>query len=193
MVKFSEGECMKAWKAKLPLGLVLFFSGVLLVVYGGAQLLVLSTPLIVAGLMLLATVPRGKKRDEMPNGVAAVGVVAFFASIALAFVGTIQGELSLRAFTSSVGWYLTVLGVLALAGLCLSILVIRGVSSKYLWFALIGYWISMLFFSFIRDFVVMNYIVGTPFYPLLFPTYVYAAGCIIYFLTKKPRQYFQLC
>jgi hypothetical protein len=181
---------MKAWKAKFYLGLALLFSGILLIIYRGSQLLVLGTPLVVAGLVLLTTVPHGKKKDEMPSGVAAVGVLAFFASMAFTFVGIIQGELSLRAFTSSVGWYLAVLGVLALAGLSLSILVIRGVSSKYLWFALMGYWISMLFFSFIRDFILMGYLVGTPFYPFLFPTYVYAASGIIYFLTKKPRQYY---
>jgi len=182
---------VKAEKIELSFGATLFLAGILLLFYGGVQSPVFSLPLIVAGLVLLATVPHGNARYERPLGVRIVGFLVLLDALAFTALGLTVGTLSVME-QMGLGSYATSLAILALAGLCLSIVVLRGVSSKSLWFALMTYWVSILAFSFILDFIVTSYTINIIFYVKFFPTYVYAAICFVYFLTEKPREYFRV-
>lgn len=138
---------------------------------------------------------------DTPVGVRIVGYIALFGSVALgllAWIGSFAGGVGMAGNTSGIPlrvlWLVASFSVFALVGLCLSIAVLRGWSSKYLWYALMVYWISLLAFSFVRDLtnfenIAWN-IMDLGFATLILPTYVYSACCIGYFLSRKPRQYF---
>jgi hypothetical protein len=137
---------------------------------------------------------------EKPFGVRIVGYIALFGSIGLGMLAWIT------AVVAGIGWYghtgiptrvlwlSTSLAILALVGLILSIAILRGLSSKYLWYALLVYWVSLLVFFLARDLtnfeniarMITDIIVDI----LVLPPYIYSVSCIAYFLTKKPRQYF---
>jgi len=194
-------------KNRLFLGASLLFSGIVLYALYGHHVLILSIPLGLAGLVLLATVAQGKRPDlRKPAGVTAIGVFALLGSTGLGYYVYLASALSgIGSFgfasagtfgISTAALFMSSLTVFAFSGLVLSILVLRGVSSKYLWYAMMMYWISLLAFSFVRDVVSLDYYLRGFWLPsfLVFflPTYIYPAICIVYFLTKKPRQYFHL-
>jgi hypothetical protein len=197
---------LAAWKARLSLGAALFLAGIFLLLYQWNFMIIFSLPLIVSGLLLLATLAHGKTTDlKKPAGVTIAGAFALLSSIGLGLLSYFAVILASVGFSSSPSDYAfhvfssfsLPLAVLALSGLFLSIVVLRGLSSKYLWYILMAYWISLLAFSSAWVFTSFGSI-GSPsltIYSLaifVLPTYVYTASCIAYFSTKKPRQYFHL-
>lgn len=188
---------------RLSLGAALVLASIILTVAGRCHYS-FTIPLGILGLVLLPTLAPIKTTDlKKPAGVDAIGLFTFLSSlglgylsimaIALANVGFSTGPSGISETTS-----MLVLSywVFALAGLLLSILVLRGLSSKHLWYVLMAYWILFLAYSFVRDFAWFHYYARSFWLPTFLiyclPTYVYPAICIPYFLTKKPRQYFHL-
>lgn len=197
---------LTAWKIRLSSGVALFLAGIFLLFYHWSFMIVFSLPLIVAGLLLLATLAHGKATDlKKPAGVTVVGVFALLGSIGLGLLSYFAVILASVGFSSSPSDYTlhvflsfsVPLAVFALSGLFLSIVVLRGLASKYLWYILMAYWASLLAFSSAWVFSSFG-IIGSPsltIYSLgifVLPTYVYSVSCIAYFSTKKPRQYFHL-
>lgn len=188
-------------------GAALLLTGILLFVIS-RHLLIFSILLGLAGLILLATLAHGKTTDlRKPTGVTAVGVFVLLCSIGLGYfifmiialsgIGSFgYSSAGISAISEGTSLFILSLTVFALSGLLLSIIVLRGLSSKYLWYCLMAYWISLLAYSFVRDFTSLDYYAQSfwlPYLPIfLLPTYIYPAICIAYFLTKKPRQYFHL-
>jgi uncharacterized membrane protein len=139
---------------------------------------------------------------KKPVGVTIVGVLVLLGSFVLGLLSYLGFIWSVMGGYPSFGiepnaWSLFIFSIFfALAGLSLSIVVFQNVSSKYLWRALMAYWISLIVIAFIQDStnsLVINYIRVAPIFPIWYlPTYVIPIGCIAYFLTKKPRQYYHL-
>jgi hypothetical protein len=197
---------LAAWKVRLSLGIALFLAGIFLLFYQWYVMITFSLLLIVAGLLLLATLTHSKATDlKKPAGVTVVGVFALLGSIGLGLLSYFAVILASVGFSSSPSDYAfhvflsfsLPLAVFALVGLFLSIVVLRGLASKYLWYILMAYWASLLAFSSAWVFTSFGNI-GSPsltIYSLaifVLPTYVYTASCIAYFSAKKTRQYFHL-
>jgi hypothetical protein len=90
------------------------------------------------------------------------------------------------------------LAALAVASFCCAFFVLRGSSSKFLWYALNGVWVALLAYS-----LTLHYQFWTTYYNVFAQAYsgvvvimvlaapiAYSVCCIAYFLTKKPRRYF---
>ena len=182
-------------------GAALVLASIILIVDGGYHSS-FTIPLGILGLVLLPTLaPIKTKGFKKPTGVDAIGLFTFLFSLvlvwlsymvlALASVGFSTGPSGISEFTSL---FILSYRVFALTGLLLSILVLRGLSSKHLWYVLMAYWILLLAYSFVRDFASVYYYARSFWLPsfLIYclPTYVYPTICIPYFLTKKPKQYF---
>ena len=191
---------METWTLKLLLGAILLFVGILLPCFKLSYFFY-GTLLIIAGLVLLATLPEGSTDLRKPAGVAIVGVFALLGSMGLSYFSlfgisglTIGGEgFSSGLLFTVFFWYYFPMSVFALSSLFLSIVILRGVSSKYLWYALMAYWILLFSYSLFRDFTANAFgVLGSVLPMWLFSTTIYPAVCIAYFLTKKPRQYFHL-
>jgi hypothetical protein len=195
---------LEKWTLKLLLGGILLFTGVLLP-YFIISYFFFGILLITAGLVLLATLPERATDLRKPVGVTAIGVFALFGSMGLSFfslytisaltIGGIGGSISPYSglLFSVFVWHYLPVGVFALSSLFFSIVILRGVSSKHLWYALMTYWILLLGYSLFRDFTTNALgALGSVFSIWLFSTTVYPAVSIAYFLTKKPRQYFHL-
>jgi hypothetical protein len=189
---------LETWTLKLLLGAILLFAGVLLS-YFILSYFFFGILLVIAGLVLLATLPEGAT-DLRPVGVTAVGVFALLGSMGLSLFSlytitalTIGGQPFWGLLFSLFVWYYIPVGVFALSSLFFSIVILRGVSSKHLRHALMAYWILLLGYSLFRDFTTNAFgALGSVFPMWFFSTTVYPAVCIAYFLTKKPRQYFHL-
>ena len=190
-------------KGRLFLGATLLLSGIFVLVFM-RWLEIVGIPVVIAGLVLLATVPKGTTDLKKPTAVTLVGVFTLIGSIGLGLLASVV--VMFEAIGSS-PWgpgmalntwlVLLSLGIFSLSGLFLSIVILQGVSSKYLWFALMAYWISIIAFSFIRDlndpYKGLSFFLGVPRFVIWnLPTYICPSVCIVYFLTKKIRQYFHL-
>ena len=188
---------------RLLLGAALVLASIILIVDGGYHSS-FTIPLGILGLVLLPTLTPIKTKDfKKPAGVDAIGLFTFLFSLGLGFlssmalalasVGFSTGPSGISEFTSL---FILSYWVFALAGLLLSILVLRGLSSKHLWYILMTYWILLLAYSFARDFASFYYYARSFWLPsfLIYclPTYVYPAICIPAFLTKKLRHHFHL-
>jgi hypothetical protein len=190
---------LETWTLKLLLGAILLFVGVLLS-YFVLSYFFFGILLVIAGLVLLAALPEGATDLRKPVGVAIVGVFALLGSMGLSYFSlftvtalSIGNQPFLGLLFSLFVWYYLPVGVFALSSLFLSIVILRGVSSKHLWYALMAYWILLLGYSLFRDFTTNAFgALGSVFPIWFFSTTVYPAVCIAYFLTKKPRQYFHL-
>ena len=180
---------METWTLKLLLGIILFFSGVLLACFISSSFF-FGILLIMASLVVLATIPKGAKELQQPTKMEFIGVIALLGSMGLGFCSLFALAFSAigGGYPHEGGFIATFLifpvpiGIFALLGLFLSIVVIRGISSKKLWYILMAYWISLIPFTlfwsvFFRGFTLILI------YPVL---------CIAYFLTDKPRRYFHL-
>ena len=142
-----------------------------------------------------------KTNFEKPKGVTIVGVLVLLGSFGLGllsylgFIWSIVGGFGVGVEPNA--WLLLIFLIFfALAGLSLSIVVFQNVSSKYLWHALMAYWISLIVIALIQD-STNSYVVKlhrfAPIFSIWYlPTYVIPVGCIAYFLTRKPRQYFNI-
>ncbi len=181
---------MKASKLVLLFGAVLSFVVAICIVVFTPQILA-SIYSVVIGIMLLAFLPKGTTNSRQPAGMESIGVIALLGSIGLGFCSLFavawsaigggyphEGEVPLVFFLFPLS-----IGIFALSGLFLSILVLRGVSSKKLWYILMAYWILLIPFSLFWSFFSFGGFILIPIYPVL---------CIAYFSTDKPKQYFHL-
>jgi hypothetical protein len=185
-------------------GAVLLLLGLYFLLEGGTLTLAFSIPIIIAAVIVLGTSFKAETLPaERPIGVIVAGYIFLFGSIALGLRGYMQGILSGVGMaglnwepSAYFKWTLMLTAVFAFAGLFLSIIVIRGVSSKYVWYALMAYWSSFLIFSLARDLSNLENVVrnagSSVFYILVLPPYVYGITCATYFLTNKPRKYFHI-
>jgi len=188
---------------RLLWGVALVLASIILII-DGKPLSDFSMPLGIAGLALLATLAPIKTTDlKKPAGVDAIGLFTFLFSVGLGFLSYVAWAIAgvglgtaYSGITSVTSLFILSYVVFALAGLLLSILVLRGLSLKHMWHILMAYWILLLAYSCVRDFINFYYYTRSFWLPSTFfyylPTYVYPAVCIPYFLTKKPRQYFRL-
>jgi hypothetical protein len=130
----------------------------------------------------------------IPQGVKSVGFFTLAGSAGLLIFTGLAAETS-NPFTLFdkllfVSWALFVF-----AGFTLSFFLLSGYTSKRLWYASISFWISILIFWLWFD---LRNISGTwrgityGQYWLILGPIAYSVCCIAYFLTKTPRQYFQL-
>jgi len=85
----------------------------------------------------------------------------------------------------------------AAPGFVLSAMLLIGFSSKRLWYALMSFWVLLLVFWLGIDFTAYFGSLSSIFQRisesssvLIFGPIVYSACCIVYFLTKGPKQYF---
>ncbi|MCW4023722.1 MAG: hypothetical protein NWF01_01640 [Candidatus Bathyarchaeota archaeon] len=182
----------KVRKIGLLTGLSLSLIGIYHIISFPWYGIVVGILILILGLILIAIAPEGKKEPRtQPNGVTLFGYVAFFSSL---IVGFFSYMMVIFGFGVSRGLYLIwFLGFFALTSLPLSILVLRKVCSKYLWHAIMVFLSALLVLSFIRDLVwkIIPVAANQPeFYYFVLPTYIFSISFIIYFLTKKTRQYY---
>ena len=145
---------METWTLKLLLGIILFFSGVLLACFISSSFF-FGILLIMASLVVLATLPTGAKEMQQPAKMEFIGVIALLGSMGLGFCSLFALAFSAigGGYPHEGGFLATFLifpvpiGIFALLGLFLSIVVIRGISSKKLWYILMAYWISLIPFT----------------------------------------------
>ena len=75
------------------------------------------------------------------------------------------------------------------------VLLVSDIRSRFLWYSLIAYWV-VLFVYFVWVYYPYYWLfeLHPPFYIslLLLTPFVYIVGSLIYFLTKKPREYFSM-
>jgi MFS family permease len=180
---------LEAWTRKLLLGIVLLFAGVLLACFMSSYFF-FGILLVMASLVVLATLPKGAEELQQPAKMESIGVIALVGSMGLGFCSLFALAFSAvgGGYPNEGGYLFTFLifpfsiGIFALLGLFLSIVVIRGVSSKKLWYVLMAYWIALVPFALFWSRLFFGFML----------ILIYPVLCIAYFLTDKPRQYFHL-
>ena len=177
----------KSWFL-LILSMAFFLAAIYLVVFT-PQILASIYPVAI-GLVLLAFVPKTPTDSQQQERMEHIGVIALLASIGLGFCSLFAVAFSAigggypheGGFSVASLLFPLPIGIFALLGLFLSIVVLRGVSSKKLWYILMTYWISLIPFS----------IFWSLFFSGFMLILIYPVPCIVYFTTDKPRQYFHL-
>ncbi len=180
---------------RLSLGTILVIAGIIFLLTASYGFLFYTFNLLLGvlfsfvGLVLITTSPRGSN-EAPPDGVRLFGAIVFLGCLGSAVLTYMQGIFGMYSYQ---GWYYVWQAFLIITGLFLSILVFKRVSSKYFWHGLLAYLVLLLVFSLFRDFTVglIPLDVSQPmFYLLVLPSYMVSSSFIVYFLTKKPRQYF---
>lgn len=170
-------------------GIILLFAGVLLAGFMPSYFF-FGILLIIAGIVVLATLPKVAADSKQAAENEPVGVIALLGSIGLGLCTLFAVAWSAigGGYPHEGGFQIAFLlfplpiGIFALLGLFLSILVIRGVSSRKLWFILMAYWIVLIPFSLSWSFFFGGFI-----FILIYPV-----TCILYFLSDRPKQYFHV-
>jgi hypothetical protein len=183
-------------KIKLSLSAIVIVAGLILTV-GGLFLGVLGfvfwgVLLLFLRVILLATKPKAPKNAtdvSMPQpswvrvfgGAILIGsvLIFFWVFLTLAF-----------GFVNAGVFYII---CLVIAGLILSLFTFKRTNSKWLWHAIMVYLFSVFAFSIAWDLVMnpLSYL-GPSSYLIALPLFLFSLGFIVYFLTKKPRQYFHV-
>ncbi len=202
-----------ASRVYLALGAFLVVVGVYLFFFGG--LIIFAIPIIGAGIVLLTIRSRENQKTTgrtRPSGVLVVGLLSLLSSFPLGLLALITlvlhfvGGAGLRIVITPLEW-LPILtpAFLGLFAFVTSILLLVGTSSKYLWFAMIAFWVILLAFFACWDYTiwrsygldwifrggrleVWNY---TQIIVSLLPL-AYGIGCLLYFQTAKVKQYFHV-
>jgi hypothetical protein len=151
---------------------------------------------------------------KRPIGVTIVAVLTLLSSFALAFLFLIFWAVSvvgmgpgLPLTFSNLPFYLSLL--FAFFAFACSIAIISRATSKYLWYSSLAYWIALSAYfvwayTYMRVWQYMFYLEGGQAWfswynilsyariALLPLPFIYAIGCLAYFLTKNPREYFHV-
>jgi hypothetical protein len=157
---------------------------------------------------LLLEFPDGVKSAAMPTGVSLVSALAMFSSFVFGFFA-----FAIEAFSGSFLMFrsnsvnplflqlmVLLLAILSVASFGASFAVLRGSSSKYLWFSMLAVWSGLLAYSFVFHVQFWtafgasssNVYSEAAVVLVLVAPFIYSVCCIAYFLTQKPRRYFHL-
>jgi len=132
--------------------------------------------LIVAGFTLLSTLVWG------------------YAILLAVTLPTSLGKSGWPLLTLSNLWFYLAL-FFGLSALVFFVLLVSDIRSRFLWYSLIAYWV-VLFVYFVWVYYPYYWLfeLHPPFYIslLLLTPFVYIVGSLIYFLSKKPREYFSI-
>ncbi|MEM3627443.1 MAG: hypothetical protein QXZ25_05395 [Candidatus Bathyarchaeia archaeon] len=149
-----------------------------------------------------------------PKGVTVVAALTLLSAFALAFLFFVFWAVSvvgmghgLPLTFSSLPFYLPL--SFAFFGFAFAAAILRGATSKFLWYSSLLYWIALfLYFVWAYTYMAvwhyMFYLEGgedwfswyniLSYSRILFlpSPFIYAIGCLTYFLTKTPRKYFNI-
>ena len=210
---------MKALTLNSLLGIVLLLVGVFFLFFGS---LFFSVPLLVAGLVLLLVKRSGSENaeaEEKPVGVIIVAVLTLFASFGLVFLSLVLFFLNFvgGAFASAgAGPWIDLQNMyvlfpplfallFALFSFIASILMLAGVRSKHMWYAMVVFWILLFAFCSWWGYTFVWYSLGAMFLPVaqIYPYMIvamlvpliplaYCLSCLLYFQKLKVKKYFHV-
>jgi hypothetical protein len=145
----------------------------------------------------------------MPIGVTIVAFLTLLSCVALAFLLILVWVVSCVGmgggipFTvQNLPYYLSWL--LPIVAFLFSVGILGGMTSRYLWYGLLVYWIALftyfvLYYSTTGIWIYMfrlesgdNQFVSIASILFLPSPFVYAVGCLVYFLTEIPQTYFHI-
>jgi hypothetical protein len=135
-----------------------------------------------------------------PIGLTIVAFLTLLSSVALAFllltvwavsaVGMGGGiPLTVQNLPYYLSWLLPIFAFLFSVG------ILGGITSRYLWYSLVVFWIVLVLF-FVEWYTstgIWHYMSYSEFGVLFLPfPFIYAVGCLVYFLTSTPKEYFHV-
>jgi hypothetical protein len=135
-----------------------------------------------------------------PIGLTIVACLTLLSSVALAFllltvwavsvVGMGGGiPLTVQYMPYYLSWLLPIFAFVFSVG------ILGGITSRYLWYGLVVFWIILVLF-FVECYASMEiwHYVGYFEFGVLFMLFpfIYPVGCLVYFLTSTPKEYFHV-
>lgn len=135
-----------------------------------------------------------------PIGLTIVAFLTLLSSIALAYLLLIVWAVScvgmgggIPLTVTNLPYYLSWL--LPIFAFVFSVGILGGITSRYLWYSLVIFWIALvvLFVEWYTSTKIWHY-AGYSWFGVLFVLFpfIYAIGCLVYFLTSTPKEYFHI-